>query len=135
MTKSAVLLRIGAIIMLLHDVFHTIGTFGGGRSSEPRIQAVLSAMKSEHFEFMGRSATYARFMEGYGVILIFVMLFIAIQLWQLSLNPSRPSLIAMALLLTAMAISEYVYFFPLAALFSGLSAACVWIVLLRKPTP
>jgi len=129
--KPKVLLRIAAALMLLHAIGHTMGTLGFGQPKNPRVAAVLDGMRSEHFDFMGRSATLAQFFDGYGVSLIFVLLFVSVQLWLLSANPAKQMLVGMGLFLTVTAVCEYIYFFPMAALFTLLSAVCVWVALFR----
>ena len=129
--KPKILLRIAAAFMLLHTVGHTMGTLGSEMPDNPRIGAVLNGMRSEHFDFMGRSATLAQFFTGYGVSLIFVLLFISVQLWMLAARPVKGMLAGLGIFLSALAVCEYIYFFPMAALFTLLAAVCVWIALLR----
>jgi hypothetical protein len=129
--KPKILLRIAAALMLLHTIGHTMGALGSGMPDNPRIGAVLNGMRTEHFDFMGRSATLAQFFDGYGVSLIFVLLFVSVQLWMLAAKPVKQMLVGMGLFLSATAVCEYIYFFPMAALFTLLSAVCVWVSLLR----
>ncbi len=55
------------------------------------------------------------------IIMIFALLLMTIQLWLLSTRPARPILLALGIYLIIQAGIEYVYFFPLAAIFSFLA--------------
>ncbi len=116
--------------MLVHTIGHTMGALGSGMPDNPRIGEVLKGMRSEHFDFMGRSATLAQFFDGYGISMIFVLLFVSIQLWMLGGLPVKRMLVGMGLFLSAMVVCEWIYFFPMAALFTLLAAVCVWLALL-----
>lgn len=122
--KPKFLLRIAATAMLLHTAGHTQGALTWQQAPNQKIAAVISGMQTEHFEFMGRSVTLAGFYMGYGITMIFVLLFIATILWMLSDNPNKPITLALALLLLAMGVSEYIYFFPLPAVLSLIAAIC-----------
>ncbi len=115
-------LRIAAILMLLHTIGHTFGTLSWDSNPNPAVRQTISQMKTEHFDFMGRSSTLAGFYQGYGLIFIFVLLMISIQLWLLSRRPNKPVLIVMSAFLVILAILEYRYFFPFAAGITGLAA-------------
>ncbi|HTR31190.1 MAG TPA: hypothetical protein VMH27_18090 [Puia sp.] len=130
--KPKILLRVAAALMLLHTIGHTMGALGSGMPDNPRVGAVLTGMRTEHFDFMGRSATLAQFFDGYGIILIFVLLFVSVQLWMLGGRPVKRMLIGMGLFLSVMAVCEYIYFFPMAAVFTLLAAVCVWLALARS---
>jgi len=73
-------------------------------------------MTQNHFAFMGRSASLGIFFEGYGVVLILVLLFTSIVLWWLA--PQTESELGSRLLLlsflylTALALLEVIYKFP-----------------------
>ncbi|MFC0518046.1 hypothetical protein ACFFGT_27780 [Mucilaginibacter angelicae] len=131
--KPKFLLRIAATAMLLHTAGHTLGALTWQQAPNQKIAAVISGMQTEHFEFMGRSVTLAGFFMGYGIIMIFVMLFITTILWLLSDNPIKTITLALALLLLATAVSEYIYFFPLPALLSSIAAICTAWAYLKIP--
>ncbi len=59
-----ILLRIAAVIMLLHNVGHTIGATGWKKETAEVNRRAIDAMISNEFEFMGQTTTYARFYEG-----------------------------------------------------------------------
>jgi hypothetical protein len=114
-------LRIAAILMLLHTAGHTMGALTWKKAPNVRVAAVVTGMENEHFDFMGRSLTLASFFNGYGFIMIGVLLLISILLWLLSSAPVRSMILLLGLFLFFMAIMEFIYFFPFAAAFSLLA--------------
>jgi hypothetical protein len=119
--KPKLLLRIAGGIMLLHTLGHTMGALGWKDAPNPAVKQVIDGMQSNHFDFMGRSSTLANFYAGYGYIMIGVLLFITILLWQLSTTPLSKIALTLGVLLLFMGVLEYIYFFPLAAAFSILA--------------
>ncbi|MDP9047049.1 MAG: hypothetical protein M3N14_02870 [Bacteroidota bacterium] len=119
--RPKLLLRIAAVLMLLHTIGHTIGAFGSTAPPNARVGLVIRGMETEHFNFMGRTTTLAQFYNGYGIIMIFVLLLISIQLWLLASAVNKSLMLTMGVFLLITAVCEFVYFFPLAALFSLLS--------------
>ena len=134
--KSRLFIRIGAILMLLHVVGHSMGVFG---KLDPVTAPVLHLMQSVSFPFMGRSCTLALFFTGYGLIMLLTLLLISILLWLLGGENSRLSSRLLGLLtgfLVIMAVLEYIYFFLLPAILSFLAAVLTGIGLyLRPPIP
>jgi hypothetical protein len=114
-------LRIAAILMLLHTAGHTMGALTWKNAPNARVAAVVTGMENEHFDFMGRSLTLASFFNGYGFIMIGILLLISILLWLLSSAPVRSMILLLGLFLVFMAIMEFIYFFPFAAAFSLLA--------------
>jgi hypothetical protein len=114
-------LRIAAILMLLHTAGHTMGALTWKKAPNVRVAAVVTGMENEHFDFMGRSLTLASFFNGYGFIMIGVLLLISILLWLLSSAPVRSMILLLGLFLFFMAIMEFIYFFAFAAAFSLLA--------------
>jgi hypothetical protein len=114
-------LRIAAILMLLHTAGHTMGALTWKNAPNVRVAAVVTGMENEHFDFMGRSLTLASFFNGYGFIMIGVLLLISILLWLLSSAPVRSMILLLGLFLVFMAIMEFIYFFAFAAAFSLLA--------------
>lgn len=126
--KPKLLLRVASAIMLLHTVGHTFGALGWKNAPNAAVAAVIAGMEREHFDFMGRSSSIAAFYEGYGVIMIFVFLFLSASLWLLSGHDANPAARGMSLLLgiflVISSVCEYTYFFPFAALFSLIAGVC-----------
>jgi len=129
--KPRVLLRIAAVLMLLHDVGHTFGALGWAKPPNPKVGMIISGMQREHFDFMGRSATLAQFYNGYGISMIVILLFVAVQLWLLATYPVKAMLLLMGIFLITLVICEYVFFFPFAAIFTAIAAICTWISFIK----
>ncbi len=125
--KPKLLLRIASGIMLLHTLGHTMGALGWKDAPNAAVKQVIDRMQTTHFDFMGRSSTLANFYAGYGYIMIGVLLFISILLWQLSTNSIRSIVLSLGILLLFMAVLEYIYFFPMAAAFSLLAGLATLI--------
>ncbi len=115
------LLRIAAILMLLHTIGHTIGALTSSEPPNARVGLVIKGMETEHFDFMGRTTTLAQFYNGYGIIMIFVLLLISLQLWLLASALNKSIIITFGVFLLIMAFCEYIYFFPFASLISLLA--------------
>lgn len=126
--RAKLLLRIAAILMLLHTMGHTIGALTWKDAPNPAVGLVVSGMQSQHFDFMGRSVTLAGFFEGYGFTMIGVLLLVTIFLWLFSsqsTNPLTKSLLpVLAAFLLVMGVIEYIYFFPFVAAFSFFGGLC-----------
>ncbi|HET6255421.1 MAG TPA: hypothetical protein VFE32_15180 [Puia sp.] len=125
--QPKLLLRIAAVLMLMHTIGHMYGALGHSLPPDPKLAAIISGMQTEHFNFMGRSASLGLFFTGYGMTIIFVLLLIAVQLWILSARPSRPIAVILGLYLITQAVIEYIYFFPMAAAIS-LAAAVLTLL-------
>jgi succinate dehydrogenase hydrophobic anchor subunit len=126
--KAKLLLRIAAVIMLLHTIGHTFGALGWKNAPNEAVKQVIDGMQNNRFDFMGRTASLADFYSGYGVTMIGVLLLIAIMLWLLSEDTttslSEKLQTVLGLFLLFLAVAEYIYFFPFAASFSFLAGIC-----------
>lgn len=134
--RPKVFLRYAAVLMLLHTIGHSIGALGSSAPPNPGVGLVLRGMETEHFNFMGRTVTLAQFYNGYGIIMIFVLLMISIQLWLLSSAVNKEMVLTLAVFLLVLAVCEFIYFFPFAALFSLLSGIAAMLAYYKvKATP
>lgn len=120
--SAKLMLRIAAALMLLHTAGHSLGAFTWDQSPNAKVAVVVQGMKSEHFDFMGKSLTLASFYTGYGYSMIGVLLLVTVVLWILSTNPNRKIANVFGLFLVFLGISELIWFFPFAAAFSLLAA-------------
>ncbi|WP_160143722.1 LIC_13387 family protein [Chryseolinea soli] len=136
--KPTHLVRVAALLMAFHALGHTMGALNWKKNPNENVNLVITSMQTEHFDFMGRSATLGQFYEGYGIIMILVLALISLQLWMLSDETGNPKavkiLTSMAVFLILMAGFEYIYFFPLAATISFLAGICVILSLIGKKT-
>jgi len=125
--RPKLLLRIAAILMLLHTIGHTIGALISSEPPNARVGLVIKGMETEHFDFMGRNTTISQFYNGYGVITIFVLLLISVQLWLLASIQNKIMALTLAVYLLLTAGCEFIYFFPFASLVSLLAGIATLI--------
>ena len=127
--KAKLLLRIAAVVMLLHALGHTMGIVSGHKAPNTAVAQVMSGMQANHFNFMGRQCSLAGFYNGYGLSIILMLLFVSTLLWLLSASPVKSLLLPTGLFLLGLAVVEFIYFFPFAAVFSlaaGTSTLMAW---------
>ena len=107
---------------------HTMGALNWKTPPNAAVGQVISGMETTHFEFMGRQASLALFFDGYGAITLLVLLLMIALLWLLSNQTENPLtarlLTLLTLFLLLMAVAEYLYFFPLAAVLTFLAGIC-----------
>jgi hypothetical protein len=129
--KPKLLLRIAAILMFLHTIGHTFGALTWKNAPNAAVGQVIKEMETNHFEFMGRNTNIASFYEGYGYIMIAVLLFISVLLWKLSIEYNRGLIRLVAGFLIILSVIEYICFFPFAAAFSLLAGICAAVALFK----
>jgi hypothetical protein len=133
--KPKLLLRIAAVFMLLHDVGHAMGALTWKAAPNAAVAATIAAMTNNKFLFMGRMASLAAFLDGYGITMIFVLLLLGILLWIFAGHTenslTKILLTPIMLFLWILAVVEYVYFFPFAASFTALAALCTLIARIK----
>ena len=133
--KAKLSLRIASILMLLHTVGHTIGALTWKEAPNTRVATVINGMQTEHFDFMGRSASLGSFFDGYGFTNIGVLLLLTVLLWLLSAEPNRKFILLIGLFQLFMGVIELIYFFPFAAVISLLAGICTLLAYISwKPS-
>lgn len=126
--KAKIALRIAAVLMLLHDLGHTMGALTWKKTPDPAKQEVIRQMTDKKFPFMGKESSLAEYMDGYGIASTLAMLLIVIVLWIISGADNQTKAMAqkitlvIAVILALWAIDELIFFFPFAALFTVLAA-------------
>ena len=139
--KPKILLRIASLVIFLHAIGHTIGALTWKKDADPTIQQVVDDMISHKFIFMGALRSIGDFYEGYGITMTFVLLLVAVLLWQLSKFsvkypvPTARLLISISLSLVVIALIEFRYFFFLPGTFSmiaGLLSTWSLLFILKK---
>ena len=134
--QPKLLLRIAATIMLLHTIGHTFGALSWKKAPNATIARLISEMIDDRFDFMGRSVSVALFYEGYGILLIFVLILTSVCLWligdDVETRIAQRLLVAFACFLLVVAITEFMYFFALAASFTLLADVCVILATARR---
>jgi len=137
MVSATVLYRVAAILLVLFAAGHTAGFL---RFSPPSAegQAVRSAMSTVTFTVAGKTHSYARFYEGFGLTITVYLFFAAFLAWHLGGLAARdPGAIGAlgwvfcVVQLVSFALS-WRYFFVAPALFSavvaGLLAWAAWLL-------
>ena len=131
--KPKLLLRIAAIVMLLHDVGHTFGHLTWKQSADPAKQEVIKQMTENKFPFMGTVRGMTEYFDGYGFIATVALLMIAVLLWfasnatAQSADLTRKFVATLSLGLLAIGVLELMYFFPFAATFSLLASLLAFV--------
>jgi len=93
--KASLLYRIASILLILFALGHTLGF----RRLDPRwkLDSIIAALRSTHFEVQGLNRTYWDFYVGFGLFVTVLLLFAALLAWQLG-GLSREHLSAMPII-------------------------------------
>ena len=127
--RASVLYRIAAVLLLLFAASHTLGF----SQSDPSwgVDALLSSMRSIHFDMMGFNRTYWDFFLAAGFSVGVFYLFAAVLAWQLSRLPAdtlaamRATAWAFALSFAAITVLSCAYLFVIPIVFSLLVTLCL----------
>lgn len=120
--KDIGLLRAASVLTFVHAVLHTVGGLLKPPAHGEQEIAVLNAMKSFEFDFMGSMRSYWDFYFGFGLFVTLGLVLQAVLLWQLAPvareapGVARPLLLALLASFVAMMVLSWRYFFvaPLA---------------------
>jgi len=126
--KPKLLLRIAAIVLILHAIGHSMGTFTWQKTDSGIPTEVVQIMQEVHFDFMGKENTMAGMFTGNGTTGIISLFFMSAILWVVSSWNNKYAtkilwIVFCAILLLAFA--EVVFFFPMAYMFCFVAAALV----------
>jgi hypothetical protein len=121
--------RIAAVLLVFFAAGHTIGF----RQSDPKwgVDALLSAMRSIHFDMMGVDRTYWDLFVAAGFCVGVFYLFAAVLAWQLGGLPAatlalmRGTAWAFALCFAAIAVVSVRYLFVIPIVFSIAITVCL----------
>jgi hypothetical protein len=127
--KASVFYRIAAVLLLLFAAGHTLGF----RQSDPQwgADAMLSSMRSIHFNLQGFNRTYWDLFCGAGFSVGVFYLFAAVLAWQLgslraeTMTALRGVAWAFALCFAAITVISWLYLFVLPIAFSVLITICL----------
>jgi hypothetical protein len=114
------LLRIAAIILLLHTLGHTIG-FANWQKPNGTVPAeVINIMTDTHFSVQGKDTTMANSFSGFGYTVSIFLLSIICILWIISKSSEQsfPILFSVGFGILLLALDEFVFFFPAVAILS-----------------
>jgi hypothetical protein len=127
--KASLFYKIAAVLLLLFALGHTLGF----RQSDPAwgVDALLSSMRSSHFEVQGFHRTYWDLFQAAGFCVGVFYLFSAILAWQLgSLPPAtlaqmRGTAWSFALCFAAITVISGLYLFILPIAFGIVITICL----------
>ena len=127
--KASIFYRIAAVLLLLFAIGHTLGF----RQSDPAwgVDALLSSMRSIHFDVQGFNRTYWDLFVAAGFCAGVFYFFAAILEWQLGGLPAttlavmRGSAWAFALTFAAITVVSWRYLFILPIAFSIVITLCL----------
>jgi hypothetical protein len=127
--KASTFYRIAAVLLLLFAAGHTLGF----RQSDPEwgVEALLSAMRSIHFDVQGFNRTYWDLFVAAGFSVGIFYLFAAILAWQLgglpvpTLARMRGTAWAFALAFAAITVVSWRFLFIIPVAFSFTITVCL----------
>src|ERR1700760_3202406 len=92
--KPKLLLRIAAILILIHGVLHTMGFSQWKQDTDPAKREMIKLMTGQRFPFMGTSRNMGEYYDGFGYGCSITLFLIAILLWIVSGEVSSTPLLA-----------------------------------------
>jgi hypothetical protein len=127
--KASLLYRIASVLLILFALGHTLGF----RRVDPRwkLDSIIAALRSTHFEVQGLNRTYWDFYVGFGLFVTILLLFTAILTWQLGglpkdhLSEMRGVAWSLAACFVVVTFLSWKYFFIVPVIFSGIVAICL----------
>jgi hypothetical protein len=127
--KASLLYRTASVLLIIFALGHTLGF----RRVDPRwrLDSIIAALRSTHFEVQGLNRTYWDFYVGFGLFVTILLLFTAILTWQLGGLPkdhlSDMRLVAWSLAACFVVVTflSWKYFFIVPVIFSGVVAICL----------
>jgi hypothetical protein len=128
--KPKLLLRIAAVLILIHGVLHTTGFSQWKQDPDPAKQEVIKQMTGQKFPFMGTSRNMGNYYDGFGYAGSIALILIAVLLWivsgELLTNPSlaKKVIVVISCALVIWAADELIYFFPFATGLTFVAAVC-----------
>jgi hypothetical protein len=128
--KPKLLLRIAAILILIHGVLHTMGFSQWKQDPDPAKHELIKQMTGQRFPFMGTSRNMGEYYDGFGYAGSIALILIALLLWivsgELTSNPSlaKKVIVVISVSLLAWGTDELIYFFPFAAGLTLVASIC-----------
>jgi hypothetical protein len=127
--RASLLYRIASVLLILFALGHTLGF----RRVDPRwkLDSIIAALRSTHFEVQGLNRTYWDFYVGFGLFVTILLLFTAILTWQLGglpkdhLSKMRAVAWSLAACFVVVTFLSWKYFFIVPVIFSGVVAICL----------
>ena len=135
--RPRLLLRISAVLMFIHALFHVLGHMKWKTLSSSSYDEVVKQMTVPKFPFMGAVHSMGDYFDGYGYIITVFIVLTGCLLWALSdIAVKYPSvglklLIPITIFLILLSVDVFIFFFPLAAIYSGLSSFLCAIAIVK----
>jgi len=134
--RASLLYRIASVLLILFALGHTLGF----RRVDPRwkLDSIIAALRSTHFEVQGLNRTYWDFYVGFGLFVTILLLFTAILTWQLGglpkdhLSEMRVVGWSLAACFVVVTFLSWKYFFIVPVIFSGVVAICLILAALAS---
>jgi hypothetical protein len=126
--KASLLYRVASVLLILFALGHTLGF----RRVDPRwrIDSIIGALRSTHFDVQGLNRTYWDFYTGFGLFVTVLLVFVAVISWQLGSLPKEPLLLmplvtwGLAACFVVVTFLSWKYFFMVPMIFSGVVTIC-----------
>ena len=128
--KPKFLLRIAAILIIVHSGLHTLGFSGWKQAPDPVEHGVIQQMTGHAFPFMGASHSLADYYDGFGyacsiaLFLIGAILLIIASDLSSDTALAKKIIIALSIALLFWGIDELIFFFPFAAGLTLIACVC-----------
>src|ERR1700759_2676722 len=81
--RPRLLLRLAAVLMFIHAVFHLLGHLQWKTLSSPAYDPVVKQMTGQKFPFMGAVHSMGDYFDGYGYIIAIFIILTGCLLWAL----------------------------------------------------
>jgi hypothetical protein len=124
------LLRIAAILIIIHSALHTLGFSGWKQAPDPVEHGVIQQMTGHQFPFMGATHSLADYYDGFGyacsIALFLIGGILLIVASDLSSNTAlaKKIIITLSIALLFWGIDELIFFFPFAAGLTLIACVC-----------
>ncbi len=131
--KPKLLLRIAAILILVHGLLHTSGFSQWKQDPDPAKHELIKQMTGQRYPFMGTSRNMGEYYDGFGYCGSIALFMIAILLWLVSgevltnSTLAKKVIVVISVALVAWAIDEWIYFFPFAVSLTLFAAICCFV--------
>lgn len=134
--KPKLLLRIAAVIMLLHALGHTAGVYTWKKPQSHVPPELVKQMVEQKFQFMSTDSSMAGFYDGFGYASTIALLLVVFLLWVISGLTEKNQSISIKILLPVffflvlLGLDELIFFFPFATAFTAVSAVLTLLAII-----
>jgi hypothetical protein len=135
---TKILLRIAALMILIHLLGHAVGHFTWDKPEDQQMQGVVDTMLGYKANFMGANRSMGDYFNGYSLMLFFIFGMTISLLWTVSKfgesenHVTRKILYPIGIAYVAFGVIEFYYFFPFAAIMSFGAGILILLAVFRK---